>query len=341
MPEKLTCSPKLLPETSWFAAAQTAIDVNPVNRPRVEHIAAALGGAFAPEPALISVLTTKYWGAGGVKLTVSFMDGAAPDLRRRILSHMNAWSSTANVTFVETSSDAQVRIARADDGYWSYLGTDVLHIPKDEPTMNLQGFTMNTPESEYRRVVRHETGHTLGMPHEHMRRDLVNLIDTAKAIAFFGQTQGWSEQMVRQQVLTPIEEATIRGTVHADERSIMCYQIPGTITKSGKPILGGLDIDTSDAAFAGLIYPKPVPRKPAKPKPKPVKSKPAKRKPIKAKPVKSKPVKAKPVKSKPAKSKPTTKPRIAKKSTASKRATSASAPRRRAAAPLRAGRRTR
>jgi len=37
----------------------------------------------------------------------------------------------------------------------------------------------------------------------------------------------------------------------------MCYQIPGNITRNGRPILGGTDIDASDAAFAGLIYPKP------------------------------------------------------------------------------------
>ncbi len=36
----------------------------------------------------------------------------------------------------------------------------------------------------------------------------------------------------------------------------MCYQIPGEITKTGKPIVGGLDIDQSDYDFAALIYPK-------------------------------------------------------------------------------------
>ena len=62
-----------------------------------------------------------------------------------------------------------MRISRGGGGYWSYLGTDVLLIPKNRQTINVQGFTMNTPESEYRRVVRHETGHSLGFPHEHMR----------------------------------------------------------------------------------------------------------------------------------------------------------------------------
>src|SRR4029077_20648754 len=77
-----------------------------------------------------------------------------------------------------------------------------------------------------------------------------------KAIRYFRQTQGWSEQMTRQQVLTPIEESSLLGTAHADPNSIMCYQIPGTITKSGQPIIGGVDIDPSDYAFMATIYPK-------------------------------------------------------------------------------------
>jgi hypothetical protein len=52
--------------------------------------------------------------------------------------------------------------------------------------MNLDSFTMQMPESEFHRVIRHETGHTLGCPHEHMRRELVDRIDEEKAIEFFG-----------------------------------------------------------------------------------------------------------------------------------------------------------
>jgi hypothetical protein len=36
----------------------------------------------------------------------------------------------------------------------------------------------------------------------------------------------------------------------------MCYQIPGSITKDGTPILGGIDIDQEDSDFAAKIYPK-------------------------------------------------------------------------------------
>ncbi|MGH3796597.1 MAG: M12 family metallopeptidase [Pseudonocardiaceae bacterium] len=102
-------------------------------------------------------------------------------------------SRTACVTFVETGQGGQVRISRGSGGYWSYLGTDILHIPANRPTMNLQGFTMYTRDSEFVRVIRHETGHTLGFPHEHMRKDLVARIDPTKVYGYFLRTQGWDE----------------------------------------------------------------------------------------------------------------------------------------------------
>ena len=152
----------------------------------------------------------------------------------------------------------KVRISRNQAGYWSYLGTDILHIPHNRPTLNLQGFTMNTDEGEYRRVVRHEAGHTLGFMHEHMRKELVALIDPEKAYDFFLRTQGWSREMVDQQVLTPLRRRFDHGHP-ADQDSIMCYQLPGSITKNGQPIRGGVDINATDHAFAGRVYPKVAP----------------------------------------------------------------------------------
>ncbi|MDQ6829899.1 MAG: M12 family metallopeptidase [Gemmatimonadota bacterium] len=274
MSELLTCTPKSLPRDLWIRAADTATAINPVNHPRLDRLGLVVDD-FTLTRAAIAVVTTKYWGTGGVHLTVGFLDNPPKALRTRLLSHMNAWSKTANVKFVESSVSPDVRIARVEnDGYWSYVGTDITHIPAGQPTMNLDSFTMNTPESEFHRVVRHETGHTIGCPHEHMRRELVNLIDPAKAITFFQATQGWNAAMTRAQVLTPIEESSLLGTPQSDPHSIMCYQIPGSITKSGQPIVGGLDIDASDAAFIGGIYKKPKVVRPKK------KSAPKKKKPV-------------------------------------------------------------
>ena len=94
-----------------------------------------------------------------------------------------------------------------------------------------------------------------------MRKELVKRIDRQKAIKYFEDTQGWSEQEVIQQVLTPLEDSSLIETGHADPYSIMCYQIPGFLTKDGKPIIGGTDIDPQDYAFVAKIYPKQVGRK--------------------------------------------------------------------------------
>ncbi len=256
----LVCTPRQLPPHLLIPAAQTAAQLNPLNHPPGDTIARALGGGPL-HPARIAVLVARKWPASGVRLTVGFLDDPPAALRKRILAHMNAWAKSANVKFTESKTSPRVRIAQAStpvemSGYWSYLGTDILSIPEGEPTMNLEAFSMGTPESEFHRVVRHETGHTLGFPHEHMRKALVEKIDPAKAIAYFGETQGWTPDEVRAQVLTPIEESSLLATPHADPRSIMCYQIPGRLTKDGKPILGGKDIDKRDYAFAASIYPK-------------------------------------------------------------------------------------
>jgi Astacin (Peptidase family M12A) len=248
------CTLKSLPKRLLVKAADTAVKTNPVNAPALAPMAGV--AADVPlEPMRIAVLTSKYWGPAPRRLTVSFMESTPADLRARILSHMNAWASTAGISFVETQGTGEVRISRGPGGYWSYLGTDIRLIPQNRPTMNLQGFTMNTPESEYRRVVRHEAGHTLGFPHEHMRQALVARIDPAKAYEYFQRTQGWDQRMVDQQVLTPLNERSIFGTP-PDQDSIMCYQLPEEITRDGQPIRGGRDINQTDYGFAGVIYPK-------------------------------------------------------------------------------------
>lgn len=259
----LVCTPKQLPARLLVKAAETAMRINPVNAPVLGPFAAVADGFQVSEPMRIAVLTSKYWGPTSRKLTVSFMESTPADLKNRILSHMNAWNQTAGISFVLTNGTGDVRISLGSGGYYSYLGTDILHIPKNRQTMNLQGFTMSTPESEYKRVVRHETGHTLGMPHEHMRKALVNRIDPAKAYKWFLQTYGWDKATVDAQVLTSLDEKSLMSTP-PDQTSIMCYQLPGVITKDGKPILGGTDINATDSAFAGKIYPKsPVKSPPA------------------------------------------------------------------------------
>lgn len=247
------CLVRALPERLQSEAAAVAAAANPVNMPQGFM---ALSAKMPDEPLALTLVIGKYLGSAPRTLTVSFLETIPADLRDRILLHMNAWNGCCGVRFRFTTGVGQVRISRTGSGFWSYLGTDIFLIPQNRPTMNLQNFSMATPESEYRRVVRHEAGHTLGFPHEHMRRELVQRIDRQKAYAYFAATQGWDKARVDAQVLTPLDQASIIGTP-ADQTSIMCYQLPGSITLDGQPIVGGTDINSTDCAFAKKVYPKP------------------------------------------------------------------------------------
>jgi hypothetical protein len=252
---KRSCTLKALPDRLAAKAAATATKINPLNAPASGPYPRLGRQLQSLDPQQIAVLTTKYWGPAPRQLSVSFMESTPADLRSRIVAHMNAWNATAGMSFAETAGVGEIRISRAAGGFSSYLGTDVLLIPANRETMNLEGFTMATPQSEYLRVVRHEAGHTLGFPHEHMRQALVARIDPAKAYPFFLAKHGWDKATVDAQVLTPLSEASLFGTL-PDETSIMCYQLDGSITTDGWPIAGGLDINLTDLAFAASIYPK-------------------------------------------------------------------------------------
>lgn len=259
----IVCRTRLLTPVQAEKAMRRGLEINPANATQHGTLALAPdvhGGRRGGQRRLALVIATR-WPETGVRLTVSFLDSPSIALRKRILLHMNAWSEHANVSFEETQGIGKVRIARLDHpesvaGFWSYIGTQIEGIGESEPTMNLDGFTMRTPESEFHRVVRHEAGHTLGFEHEHMRSDLVKLIDRRKAIAYFRKQDGWSAQETEEQVLTPLKTRSLMGTTESDPLSIMCYQIPAAITKDRKAIPGGTDINEKDAAFAAKVYPK-------------------------------------------------------------------------------------
>ena len=260
----IVCKTRLLTPQQAATAMRRGLEINPANATEHASLAPASPGGRRGGPRRLALVVARRWPVSGAQLTVQFLDNPTAALRKRLLLHLNAWGERANVRFDETQGLGMVRIARldrpeADAGFWSYIGTEILGIEPDQPTMNLEGFTMRTPESEFLRVVRHEAGHTLGFEHEHMRGDLVKRIDRRKAIAYYRRSDGWSREETEAQVLTPLAARSLMGTAESDPLSIMCYQIPGEITKDGKEIAGGSDINPKDHAFAAKVYPKRAP----------------------------------------------------------------------------------
>ena len=111
MADYAVCIPRPLAGDKLIAAADMAAKINPVNHAPLYRLAAIVPGLKVTRER-IAVMTTKYWHTNGVKLTVGFLDNPPADLRAKILSHMNAWSSRLNVNFTETNTDPQVRITR-------------------------------------------------------------------------------------------------------------------------------------------------------------------------------------------------------------------------------------
>ncbi len=260
----LICRPRALTDQQLQLAAQRSIELNPANAVDSRTVERTTVGRRGG-PRRLALLVGNRWPAAGMTLTVQFLDNPSTALRKKILEHMNAWNTSCSINFVETQRDGMVRLARYNHpkdvaGYWSYVGTQILGIKAGEPTLNLEGFTARTSDAEFKRVVRHEAGHTLGFEHEHMRSELVERIDRRKAIAYYDSTQGWTAKETKNQVLTPLAASSIMGTTEADPISIMCYEIPAAITKDGKPIRGGEDINPKDYQFAAKVYPKRPPQ---------------------------------------------------------------------------------
>lgn len=255
--DEWSCRIMELPLDDRLAAAQEAVNANPANAPLWEM--SKLAGMEAPTPQELAALTGKFWGRGGKELTVYFMDSPSNATRRVLLEYLNIWRTRgkANVRFVESADQGSIIRLDRDPaaGYWCYLGTDLLRVPRQQPTMNLAGLGEGSPEATLLRVVPHEAGHALGCPHEHLRRDVVARIVRSRAYAYFARTSGWSRAMVDANVLTPLEDSAIMGTPQADLYSIMTYPLPGEIMEDGIAVPGGTDLSASDIAFIANLYP--------------------------------------------------------------------------------------
>lgn len=188
--------------------------------------------------------------------------GGAEIQKNIVREGFDVWRDVGiGLTFEEVDriADAEVRIGfLAGDGYWSYLGTDVLQIGQQERTMNF-GSDL-TRDRRGVDVPVHEIGHTLGFPHEH-QNPLAGIVWDEPAVhdTFSGPPNNWTPEMIERNILRKIPTGEVEGS-DWDRDSIMHYAFQAGLIKvpaefRTEPLIPDPGLSEADKEQALFFYP--------------------------------------------------------------------------------------
>lgn len=191
---------------------------------------------------------SKLWPNGSV-LKCSFL-GGTPSQHNLVKQHAVQWSEFANLRLeFPASGSAQIRIAFADDGAWSYVGTDALGIPANQPTMNYGWLDEG--------VILHEFGHCIGLIHEH-QNPITNPIQWNKPVvnaALSGPPNFWDQATIDHNLYAKYSVSQINGS-DFDPKSVMLYSFPASWTTNGFHSEPNETVSAVDKQMAAQVYPK-------------------------------------------------------------------------------------
>ena len=251
------CCDRILTGTEKIRATHLAVLENIKNAPPPPVARnRRFGASSMAAPLKMALQAGKKW-ADGKTLGVYFMDGSATQ-KARVMAQAMKWTKFANVKFDFTvaKAAAHVRISFvADNGAWSYIGTDSLGISKSKPTMNFGWLRDDTEEIEYERVVVHEFGHALGAIHEHQNpKGGIQWYLPAVYAYFAGPPNNWSKEETDVNVVGKYSVDQLNASKY-DPDSIMLYQFDGTLIKGGKATKFNTHMSTGDKRFIRKEYP--------------------------------------------------------------------------------------
>ncbi|MCV0425929.1 MAG: hypothetical protein K5905_10675 [Roseibium sp.] len=183
-------------------------------------------------------------------IRIRFLGGSQSD-QDMVRTIAPMWTEHANLNF-EFSEDprAEIRVSfDANDGAWSYVGTDNLSIPLHAATLNLGWVDQG--------VILHEFGHMIGLSHEHQNPDGgIEWNEAAVISDLSGPPNFWDEATIRHNVLDKYRADQVHGT-DFDEHSVMLYAFPDEWTTNMGGTQDNDDLSAQDKAFVAskVMYP--------------------------------------------------------------------------------------
>ena len=195
----------------------------------------------------------KLW-ENGSTLKVKFLDGG-DFVQEKVMEYAKIWEQYANIKFEEvTSDDADIKISFAQEGSWSYIGTDAKYYNLNGATMNFGWFDVDTSEEEFSRTTLHEFGHALGAIHEH--QSPVNGIQWNKPVVYeyYKSELGWDEDRVDSNIFEQYDENSSTYSEY-DPDSIMHYFLDQSFTLDDHSVGSNYELSSTDKSFIGETYP--------------------------------------------------------------------------------------
>jgi hypothetical protein len=176
------------------------------------------------------------------------------------MMYMKQWSDHANIGFelAAANAPAEIQVSFAQKGRsWSLIGTDALAMPQGQATMNYGWLDPNSSEETYSSVVLHETGHALGLIHEHMHPRGKIAWNKPFVLQDCMTRMGWTPEMVQSNIFDVYDRPDAEFTP-IDRDSIMMYPIPPGWTTNGFVVGWNTQLSVDDKRFISRQYPRKV-----------------------------------------------------------------------------------
>jgi hypothetical protein len=224
---------------------------------------------FAPDVSLdrmrLILSMDKKW-VNGTKLRYYFFESgdfsAGNEQKDIVRQGFEVWKQVGiGIKFEEVRNinEAEIRIGFLQgDGAWSYVGRDVIDIPRQgERTMNFGWDLRADPRGVD--VPVHEIGHTLGFPHEHQNPFAGILWNEEAVYNYFGNPpNNWTRETTYYNILRKLSTGEVQGS-QWDPNSIMHYAFAKGLIQQPEQYRNGLKpaggLSAQDVQQAKLFYP--------------------------------------------------------------------------------------